>query len=101
MSKGRYIPDHSKSTGMGGYLLHDAGLQEALVKVAEEGAAYARSIAPVDSGDYVDSFSVTRESFRKDSVGATIINDAPHAAKVEFELTHTLAKTADHLNAKP
>lgn len=104
--KPNYRPDNTRSTGIGGFLLHDAGLQAALLKVAEEGAAYARSIAPratphIGKGPvYAESFSVTKESGRTDSVGAMIVNDSDHAAHVEFDLSHTLAKTADYLNAK-
>lgn len=100
MAKSRYLPDHSRSSGMGGFMLNDGGLQDALLAVAERGKVYAETFAPVGkTGHYAASFSVTKESGRPDTVGATIVNDADYAAHVEFDLTHTLAKTADYLNA--
>lgn len=78
----------------------DAKLQDAMIGVAEAGKAYAESIAPVgETGEYSTSFGVSNESGRLHSVGAMLYNDAPHAAAVEYDLTHTLAKTADYLNA--
>lgn len=102
MSKSKYKADNSKSTGLGGFLRSDGGLQDALLKVAEGGKAFAESIAPVgETGEYAASFEVTEESGREDSVGAMLVNTSGHAARVEFDLTHTLAKAADHMRGTP
>lgn len=99
MSRARYKADNSLS-GMGGFLRKDKRLQTAALVVANGGKAHAESIAPVDSGEYAESFHVSDESGRPDSVGATLYNDAGHAAVVEYERSGTLAQTTDYLNAK-
>lgn len=98
MPRGKYRADNSLS-GMGGFILKDAKLQAAMTSIAEDGMSYAETIAPVgETGVYATSFGVSEESGRPDSVGAMIFNDAEHAAAVEFQHAHTLAKTADYLN---
>ncbi len=57
-------------------------MKRAMVAVAEDGAQYAVSIAPVDEGEYRDSFFVQGVSFGE-SAGAILFNDAPHGFIVE------------------
>lgn len=81
-------------------------MQDAMVKVAEDGGSHAESIAPVDSGHYKRSFVVEPAEFTTTKggrrKGATLTNTADHAAAVEWEqgrhvLGQTLAKLeADH-----
>lgn len=100
MTRGRYKADNSMK-GMGGFILHDTKLQAAITRVAELGVEHAESIAPVGrTGVYSESFTVTPERTDLKRAGAMIVNDAPHAPLVEFERTHTLAKTADYLKVK-
>jgi hypothetical protein len=93
VTRPEYKPDSSKRSGMGGFIMNDERLQRAMLIVANQGQAHAESIAPVDTGDYAGSFHVS-----DDSVGATLYNDANHAALVEYERGGPLAKTADYLN---
>lgn len=88
----RYLPDPH-------FLAHVAGsqpLQELMSGRAEEAADYARSIAPVVSGEYAASFVVEE----LDGV-SYLVNTAPYADAVEWgtasipEGHHVLAQTAD------
>jgi hypothetical protein len=94
--RARYRPDR---IGLGKWAKTDPGLQAALVATAHVGKRYAESIAPVETGEYRDSFGVTEETGRAETAGAMLYNDSEHAAAVEFDHHHTLAQTADHLNA--
>lgn len=97
----RFEPDPRGVTQM----LMSSKMQDAMVEVAESAAAYARSISPVDSGTYRDSFDVERAEFsttrggtRK---GARLVNDAPHAAAVEWgQGRHILGQTLARIESK-
>ncbi len=70
---------------------------------AQAGADHARSVSPVDTGEYRDSFSV-ETGVVGDRVEARIVNDAPHAIVVESgtptqPVRNVLAQTADWLEA--
>jgi hypothetical protein len=102
----RYEPDH-EGTGM---LMMSDGMREMLRMVAERGADYARSIAPVGKppgdphpGEYLASFRVevvTPAPSWDDRPAALIVNDSGHAAYVEWQDGyHVLAKTAAAMSA--
>lgn len=72
-------------------------VEESLVEAAELGKTYAESIAPVDTGDFRNSFRV------ESSPGeARLINDDEGAAAIEFgsddtPAHYTLAQAADFI----
>jgi hypothetical protein len=71
---------------------------------AQAGADHARSVSPVDTGEYRDAFSV-ETSVTGDRVESRIINDAPHAVIVEVGTPtqpgrNVLAQTADWIEAR-
>lgn len=79
-------------------------LGDAMYDIAQDGAAYARSIAPVGSGAYRDSITaeqvtvpVTKKS--EPRAGAMISSDVDHAGNVEHH-HKILSRTADYLNRK-
>lgn len=78
-------------------ILNSTDMQDAMVRVAEDAADYARSLAPVDSGEYRSSFTVERETFsgpRGTRKGAVVVNTAKHAADVEWgQDRHVLGQT--------
>ena len=97
----RYEPDH-EGVGM---LMKSGEMQEMLRVVAERGAEYARSIAPVGKppgdphpGEYLASFRVETTPDAPswhDRAAALLINDSPHAVYVEWQDGyHVLARTA-------
>ncbi|MFH9038497.1 HK97-gp10 family putative phage morphogenesis protein [Streptomyces sp. NPDC017966] len=74
-------------------------VQEAVQDTAERGRDYARSIAPVDTGQYRDSIGI-----REDGDEAEIVSDADHAPYVEYgtrhmEGQHIFGRTLDHLKS--
>lgn len=76
----------------------------AMHDVAKDGLSYARSIAPVSSGDYRDSLyteQVTVPVGRKNDkrAGAMIATDIPYNGAVEND-QHILSRTADYLKGK-
>lgn len=83
-------------------LLTSTAMQDAVVEVAEDAAAFARSIAPRRTGKYADSFEVERAEFpgpgspRK---GAVVANTSEHAAAVEWgQNRHILGQTLARFN---
>jgi hypothetical protein len=95
-----------------GQFMNGPEMQEAMRQIAEEGAEYARSIAPVDSrskddphrGEYKDSFEVTVQGYggpRKNRAEARITNTAPYATLVEWrDNHHTLGQTAAQMGTE-
>ncbi|MER6236538.1 HK97 gp10 family phage protein [Streptomyces clavifer] len=74
-------------------------VSKAVVDKAEQGAAYARSIAPVDTGRYRDSIEVV-----EDDDGADIVADVDYADDLEYgtrhvEGQHILGRTLDSLRS--
>lgn len=84
-----------------GRLLRSAGMQHMCVAAANNGAAYARSISPVVSGEYQGAFIVVAVAVagpHNDRAGAQLINTSGHAAAVEWRLGHrVLGRTADYI----
>jgi hypothetical protein len=69
-----------------GELLRSQEMQTAMRATASKIAEAARATAPVDSGEYRDSFEVSsgvRESPSRRAYGR-VINETPYAASVEF-----------------
>ncbi|MEU6181168.1 HK97-gp10 family putative phage morphogenesis protein [Streptomyces coeruleorubidus] len=72
-------------------------VQTAVQDTAERGRDFARSIAPVDTGQYRDSIGV-----REDGDDAEVFSDADHAPYVEYgtrhmEGQHIFGRTLDAL----
>jgi hypothetical protein len=97
MARIRYKPD-LKGTNE---LMRSAGVRDHLRSVAEAAIPYAESISPERTGDYKASFRVeTTDSGgpRDNRASAYLVNDSPHAARVEWEDGfHVLARVADHI----
>lgn len=84
--------------------LQSQAVGDAMLGVAEEAAAYARSIAPVGSGDYRSSITAEQVSVpvtkkQEPRAGAMISTDLPYSANVESK-HHVLSRTADYMNRK-
>lgn len=79
-------------------LLTSSDMHGAVEAAAEAAKSHAESIAPVDSGEYRDSFRVESEVFH-DRATAYLVNDAPHAGVIEFadDGDKVLSRTADWL----
>lgn len=81
----RYVPDHK---GMARLLLSD-GMEGLAVHVASRAKRHAEGISPHESGKYRSSFKVVpvgipgRGRFSP-RAGAVLINEADHAANVEW-----------------
>lgn len=72
-----------------------SGIANAVESSAEQAMGHARSISPVVSGEYRDSFRV-EELVERDRAIARLVNDADHAAAVEWgQQRHVLGRTAD------
>lgn len=74
-------------------------MSEAMEDAGESAAEYARSVAPVVTGEYRDSFRVEQSKGE-----AHLINDADYAAAVEWgkgsehaSAHHVLSQTADYI----
>ena len=74
-------------------------LQEAALDAAEAGATFARSIAPVDTGEYAASFEVVPavvDSPQGPRHGAVLVNTAAHAIYVDgVDGYRVMARTLD------
>lgn len=89
--------------GMNAFVKSQA-VGDAMYDVAQEAAAYAKSIAPVGTGNYRDSISaeqVTVPVTRKNEprAGAMISTNLDYSAAVEGR-HHVLSRTADYMNRK-
>lgn len=76
-------------------------VQARVDQLAREGMEHAKDIAPVDTGAFRDAFHVERF----DAYEVDIINTDPGAIPIEYgsedtPAHHTLALTADYLNAE-
>jgi hypothetical protein len=84
-----------------GELMNSPEMVAVMRQVAEKGVPFARSISPVDTGEYEASFEVTSQSHggvHGDRAEAQIVNTSDHAARVEWQDNyHVLARTADAL----
>lgn len=74
-------------------------------KTAKEAADYARSIAPVDEGDYRDSIHVEDLPDRRGMPGKRVVADDFKAHLIEYGSKHNpefavFARTADHVSDK-
>jgi hypothetical protein len=82
-------------------LMRSAGVRDHLRAVAEAAIPYAQEISPERTGEYKASFRVeTTDSGGPlgNRAAAYLINDSPHAARVEWEDDfHVLARVADHI----
>jgi hypothetical protein len=94
-----YKPDYA---GLG-KLMNGPEMQAMLRRVAEKGVPFARSISPVDTGEYEASFTVETRShggIHGDRAEAKIVNSSPHAARVEWQDGyHVLNRTAQALGS--
>ena len=72
-------------------------MQGAVGEVAQDGLEYAQMIAPVDTGAYRDSFHLD-EVITDDRAVAFLVNDADHAAEVEWgQGRHVLSRALDYI----
>lgn len=76
-------------------ILGSAEVGDTATSAAEAGADHARSIAPVDTGEYRSRFRV-----EQGPEGPRIVNDDPGAAAIEYgsddtPAHHVLSQTAD------
>lgn len=74
-----------------GQILRSEQMKREMKARADQIRAKAEALAPVDSGNYVESFRVETE-IRKGSTTraiAKVINDSPHAAYVEWGTSRT------------
>lgn len=79
------------------HIAEDESITEAKLVMAREAAAYARSIAPVDEGDYKDGIQVGRRG--ASGVGVEFTDWKSHI--IEFGSVDTpefgvIARTAEH-----
>lgn len=79
------------------YLENDPDVLERKLELANEIADYAKSIAPEDSGDYIDGIEVRR--YGKTGVGVVFTD--PKSNLIEYGTIDTpafavMAKTAEH-----
>lgn len=77
---------------------------DAMYGVAQEAAAYAKSIAPVGTGDYRDSITAEQVTVpvtkrNEPRAGAMISTNLDYSAAVEGR-DHVLSRTADYMNRK-
>lgn len=90
----RYVPDREGTNA----LMRSDGVRDHLRGIAERGADLAREVSPVLTGDYKASFRVEDTGsggVHGDRAAAYIVNDSPHAARVEWEDGyHVLARVA-------
>ena len=110
----RYEPNHSD---VGKILVSDE-MGDAMEAAARAGIGYAQTIAPRETGEYAASFDVERRidyGGRSPRVAVDIVNNADHAAAVEWGRTyvtddgeavsydghHILARTADFIENQP
>lgn len=95
MAFAHYEPDHRGVAA----LMRTAEMAQVVRTVAEDGMAFAQSIAPVATGNYRSKFRVEtgQETIDGDlRAVARLVNDADYAADVEA--THSvLRRTADHI----
>lgn len=102
----RYKPDHA---GIGA-LLTSSEMQDVVRQVAEKGADYARTIAPIGGprdparGEFKASFSVdvvVNGGLKGDRAEARITNSSEHERLTDvFDGYHVLADTAEWLGAE-
>lgn len=99
MGKITYKPSY---TGLRA-LMNGPEMQAMLRQVAEKGVPFAQSVSPARTGEYRGSFRVeTRANggVHGDRAEAKIINDSPHAARVEWQDGyHVLNRTAAALGS--
>lgn len=79
-------------------------LGSAMFDIAQEGAQYARSIAPVRSGAYRGSISAEQVTVpvtkaNEPRAGAQISTNSAYGASIESQYK-IMSRTADHLNRK-
>ncbi len=84
-------------------MMTSADMTRVVDAAAEAGADHARSVSPVDTGEYQNSFRV-ETGVIGDRVEARLVNDAPHAVIVEGGTPtqsgrNVLAQTADWIEA--
>lgn len=82
-------------------LMSSSGVHDAMSEAAEMALDHAQGIAPVDTGEYRDSFRVEQSS-GSDRAEARLVNDDEGAGGIEWgkggsDGHHTLAQTADWL----
>lgn len=89
-------------TGLG-ELMRGEEMQAVMREVAEKGMEFAQSIAPVHTGEYLDSFEVTvtgEGGPAGDRAEAQIVNTSDHAVEVEWQDGHkVLTRTLGALSA--
>lgn len=74
-----------------GELMRGEEMQAVVREVAEKGMAFAQSVSPVRTGEYLDSFEVTVTGDGgpgNDRAEAQIINTSDHAVEVEWRDGH-------------
>ncbi len=84
-------------------MMTSADMTRVIDAAAEAGAGHARSISPVDKGEYRDGFRV-ETAVVGDRVEARLFNIAPHSVIVEVGTPtqpgrNVLAQTADWIEA--
>lgn len=95
-----YDPNHHDIARM----LRGDDMLQMVGSVAEAGAEYAQSIAPVETGEYAGDFETTAEVLDERATGI-LYNTSDHGALVEWgfdrqEGHHVLARTADWIEAE-
>lgn len=85
-------------------LLESGQLRPAARQAAERGKAHAESVAPVESGEYRDSFTVEDSTGWDGRAAVDLVNTSEHAAAVEYgnrgrRGRHILASTIDIIEA--
>lgn len=93
------LTDFIDQADIKGYLEEDDEVVQAEVELAKQAVSYAKSIAPVETGNYRNSIRVGRRGNR----GVVVEFAAPHAHLVEFgtedqEPNPVRAKTENHLS---
>jgi hypothetical protein len=84
-------------------LMNSPEMLAVLRAAAEDGAQYAASIAPRETGEYASSFRVetsTKSGPKRDRGEARLVNDSDHARQVEFVNQgghRVLGRTVDHI----
>lgn len=74
-----------------GQILRSEQMKREMKARADQIKAEAEALAPVDSGNYVESFRVETEIRKGATIRAIakVINDSPHAAYVEWGTSRT------------
>lgn len=84
-----------------GRLLRSTGMQQMCVAAATNGQGYAKSISPVESGEYRGRFQIVPLAVagpHHDRAGARLMNYSDHAAAVEWRLGyHVLGRTVAYI----